>query len=445
MGEGEMRQRKRRIGTVLLCAMLAISSILSVGIPVYAQSPDTGTDNTNITYENKAVPPLTEDPAAELSDLSRDAESGEVPDTGNASAAGTDSDSASGSPDSKEEAGNESTGSSDDPEEEGTDGSSQNPAEDGTGNSGQIPGEDGTDSSGQNPGEDSTDDSDNGNGADSSSDITDPDDGSGSTPDDGPSSDTDESTEYSTDIDPDIADEMDPSEEDQTDSEYPIEYPQGISMTNVRMAPKSYSVVFSANIEYSSARTDTITPYTSEAEIYINNFCHGLRILYTTEEIEAADFYKGKSSVVQTEIDNSSFQAVSFNYKSETGTWYDTASGEGYQMTCSFPDDGSSLFTPATVYYYRLAYYNNGNYSFLTAPESFTTLDAVTESSISVKDFAVEEIGYEAARIAWTMDNPMNEDISDISLVFHGWRRKRTVPYDFCQSILRQQLQYRAQ
>lgn len=406
-----MKQRKRRIGTVLLCAMLAISNILSVGVPVYAQAPDTSTDSTNITYENKTVSSLTEDPADGPTGPSRDAadESGDVPDTGNTPGSGTDTGSASDGPSGIDETGNEGSGSSDDSGSDSTDGSGQTPAEDGT------------------------DDPDAGAGDSPSSDITNPDGGSGSVSDDGSSSDTDEDTEGGNDTDPDTADDADtegdtviPPVSDDTEassllqqeanSEYPTEYPQGISMTNISMVPKSYSAVFSANIEYSNVSTSTITPYTSVAEFFINNFCAGLRILYTTEETAAVDFFKGKASATQAEIDSSSFRTAGF--QNESGDWYDTDSGEGYKMTCSFFGDGSNPLTPVTVYHYRLAYYSNGSYSFLTVPESFTTLEAITESYISVKDLTVEEIGYQAARIVWTIDNPKDEVISDIRLIY---------------------------
>ncbi|MDE7447536.1 MAG: DUF115 domain-containing protein, partial [Helicobacter sp.] len=65
-----MRQRKRRLCTALLCAVLIISNVLPAGMPVYAKSPDAGIDITNTVFSNETVSPMTENDAPDAPDAS---------------------------------------------------------------------------------------------------------------------------------------------------------------------------------------------------------------------------------------------------------------------------------------------------------------------------------------------------------------------------------------
>ncbi len=105
-----MRQRKRRLCTALLCAVLIISNVLPAGMPVYAKSSNAGNDITNAVYSNETVPPTAEQKAAETPAASDDADSENDPqeDTNSDSADNSDTNT-----DSDGESLNDGNGNSD--------------------------------------------------------------------------------------------------------------------------------------------------------------------------------------------------------------------------------------------------------------------------------------------------------------------------------------------
>ena len=165
------------------------------------------------------------------------------------------------------------------------------------------------------------------------------------------------------------------------------------------MTPGSYAADFSAQSSISSYYSD-------------------IKIIYTTDATAADDFFKADSKITSSNLNSASaFKTAELNLTSN----YESYSK--YNLSGSFKSDSGAL-TPSTTYYYRLAYYaydsstRSYTYYFLTAPDQFTTKEPVEEVSISIKDITVEEIGYQKAKVVWTIDNPNNEIISNHQLVW---------------------------
>ncbi|MBD5523317.1 MAG: hypothetical protein HDR04_02625 [Lachnospiraceae bacterium] len=401
-----MRQRKRRLCTALLCAVLIISNVLPAGMPVYAKSPDAGSDIMSTASSNETVSPMSEN------------ESGGTPDafdgTNKQTGAGTGNNANSGnSNDNNIDSGNESDSDDNNDSDAGSnDGNDADNSSDGS-NSG-ANNDNGTGNSDANTDSgDSDSNSDNGDGSNNTGDD------SGTTPDNGDESNNDDfDTGDDTDIEDDPIENDTPNvEEDGTvsgndageddmlssinpygEGDYLTEDPEGYNLSDVTMTPGSYSADFSA---------------ISKESIYSS---YRFRILYTTESSLADDFFKGKSRITEAELSDSSFiigefTNLDYDYRYENDT---------YDVSATFK--GDSILKPDTTYYYRLVYYDYNStdskycYHFLTVPDQFTTEGPVTESSISIRDVSVEEIGYQRAKIAWTIDNPNKEAIFDMKL-----------------------------
>lgn len=70
---------------------------------------------------------------------------------------------------------------------------------------------------------------------------------------------------------------------------------------------------------------------------------------------------------------------------------------------------GNTYLEPNTTYYYRIAYSSGMNYNFLTALESFTTLEQAT--AVDFTDFKTEIMDYNKVKVSWTVVNPESESI----------------------------------
>lgn len=369
-----MRQRKRRLWTALLCAVLIMSNVLSAGMPVYAKSPDAGSDSMSTVYSNETVSPMTENGAAETPDASSDTdkqtgeEAGDNADSGNMNGNTTDSGSESAGGDSNDSDADTGSGSGDS-------------------NSGIDDASDDTPANGD---ESKNDDTNIGDDTDTEDDPAE-----GDTPNA-----EEDSTVSGNDIEGDGTEEDTPSSISlYGDGDYLTEDPKGYNLTDITMTPGSYSAEFSAG---------------SEKYIYETYY---FKVIYTAEPSLANDFFKGKSKITETELSDSSFRTGEFI---NLGSRWDNSS-DGYKLSGTFMGDSS--LTPDTTYCYRLAYsgydYTESQfcYYFLTLPDQFTTGGPVTESSISIRDVSVEEIGYQRAKIVWTIDNPNKEVLLDMRLV----------------------------
>lgn len=292
-----MRRRKHRACAILLCVVLTISNILSAGMPVYASTPNPGTDNADTAYTDEAVSPTTADQTPDRPDSADAADNGEEP--GNASDSednaegntpapddnptSADQPDADPSPDTNDETGDNTPPGTDDETGDntppGTDDETGDNTPPGTG-----------DETGDNtpPGtDDETDDS----TAPGTGDETD-----GST--------TPVTGEDDADTDLDAADTTAPDEEDttaktdgQTDQnpEYPTTYPSGFYLNDITITPRSYSIDLSAILEIDSELVDwdmVYAPYTTNEEAACAAFTNNLKILYTTDENAAQNFYK---------------------------------------------------------------------------------------------------------------------------------------------------------
>lgn len=403
-----MRQRKRRLCTALLCAVLIISNVLPAGMPVYAKSPDAGSDIMSIASSNETVSPMSENGATETPDAldgtnkQTGAEAGNNADSGNSNDNNMDSGNDSDSDDSNDSDAGTNDGNDADNSSDGSNSGANN--DNGSGNSDANTGSGDSDSN-----------SDNGDGSNNTGDD------SGTTPDNGDESNNDDfDTGDDTDIEDDPIENDTPNiEEDVTvsgndageddmpssispygEDDYLTEDPPGYKLTDVTMTPGSYSADFSAVSKESISSS------------------YSFKALYTTDSSLADDFFKGKSRITDAELSDSSFEIGEFiNLDSDSRN-----STRLYDVSGTFK--GNGILKPDTTYYYRLVYYNweytdnqyQYYYYFLTLPDQFTTEGPVAESSISIRDVSVEEIGYQRAKIVWTIDNPNKEAIFDMKL-----------------------------
>ncbi|MCM1143690.1 MAG: Ig-like domain-containing protein [Blautia sp.] len=174
----------------------------------------------------------------------------------------------------------------------------------------------------------------------------------------------------------------------------------------------------------------TVTPgsyhASIEAKMHVNtnlNFC----IIYTTNDASQNDFFPGQDSLEdarlngQSMLEREGYGIEDLNYTPHWGgKYYDswTADFSGKNAFDSYAPGG---LTPETTYRFRLAYRTTYastiTYRFLSVPQEFTTKAAVETSAVSFQDISVDEVGYAAARISWTLDNPDNEFIIQTEVI----------------------------
>ncbi len=173
---------------------------------------------------------------------------------------------------------------------------------------------------------------------------------------------------------------------------------------DVSVTPGSYSAKLSFKIE----EPRNISSY-------------NLQLIWTKDSTLGESFFP---DVTQVDGDSTQDYVISsisnldsdYIWDSNTGKNCALFSGEFYGAY----EDG---LEPNTTYYYRLAYqeYDSTNYKYvyhlLTVPQEFTTLEAVTESAVSVK---VTEVisGYGNQKVIWTIDNPKDEYIRSSKFVY---------------------------
>lgn len=368
-----MKQRKHRLGTLLLCTILTITSILPAGMPVYAKTQDVTTvqssaDDSNSHAGENSVRPV-----------SAEAQADSVPDGGSSADRNAGGNSYDTSGDTFDNTSDASLPGSD-----GEDGNTGDNSDDTSGDTfddtsgASLPGSDGEN---DNAGDNSDNTPDNtSDGADEDSDDTIPD------CDADVESDAGMLPEDSAAAPDDILSEESPENpsEDTADAstEYPTEDPLGYELRNIQIIPKSYLADFTAD-----ASTDV-----SDA----------LYFIYTQNAATAEDFFRKTSRISFSELNSSSFKSVFL------GDWnctpcLDDNYNSYYRLSGVFTT-GQTL-APGTTYHYRVAYrvYDEKEhtfyYSLLTEPLQFTTGPAVAESAVSIRGLTVEETGYQSARI----------------------------------------------
>lgn len=179
-------------------------------------------------------------------------------------------------------------------------------------------------------------------------------------------------------------------EKEMADAEHLVDDTLGYTVSNLKVTPGKYY----AQIEF-------------EAERYIYDWS----ILYTTEELAGESFFPGVTSVSESEIDSS--EIYNCSYLSVEEQWTEN----GYKFEGQFA--GDFALQPNTKYYIRIVKrqwdYQNSEYRyrFLTMPESFTTGAQVTSTEVTFSDFKVESVGYNSAYVSWTLNNPLNEYITN--------------------------------
>lgn len=180
-------------------------------------------------------------------------------------------------------------------------------------------------------------------------------------------------------------------------ADYPIDTTK-YTLTDVTMEPDKYSAAFSANC--------------TTAENSILDFY----VIYTTDRQAAEDFFKGKCSVTSEELRNSDIKNASLSdWKTEKKS---DVSNE-YSLQGTFGK--FQYLEPNTTYHYRIAYVttNNGiGYTFLTALDSFTTLEQ--QSAIEFTDFKTEIMDYNKVKVSWTVYNPNSESIKASPCLYYA-------------------------
>ena len=372
-----MRKRKHRLCTSLLCSVLILSNVASVGTPVYAKS--LGTDSNIVSAaSDEAMPSTLDDGSGSVPAGSSEADPGtedtgktENPaDTGDTDQAGDPS-----TPDNP--ADTDAPGKTEDP------GTSDNPADADDSDKTEDPGASDNPADPENPGN-----SEEEPGADDPA-------GSG-----------DEASVSDNDISDEEQSEEGNLYTDQAadTSEYLTEDPQGYNLSSIEMTPGSYAADFSA---------------VSKRSLSSYNF----KIVYTDDAALAEKFFKGSAKVKESDINSSAFTLASFTDLNSEYSYDSASSSSQYNISASFT--GKEILSPETTYFYRLVYYIGYDstekaycYSFLTEPMQFTTKPALETSAVKITGLSIEEAGYQCAKIVWTVENPNKEALFDIQLYY---------------------------
>lgn len=161
--------------------------------------------------------------------------------------------------------------------------------------------------------------------------------------------------------------------------EYLVGEPMGLKFSNITVTPDSYQATVSGSVGKDGGYPGSVALY----------------VAYTTDEELGTDFMPGVESASEYDLKKAgySLQNIPINTAYDfSGIWTGLSAN--------------------TTYYYRVVYYFNGPYYFISMPGSFTTGDPVTETQVSVSDLKVDEVGYAAAKASWTLNNPASESVT---------------------------------
>lgn len=174
-------------------------------------------------------------------------------------------------------------------------------------------------------------------------------------------------------------------------ADYPIDTTK-YTLTDVTMQPDKYSAAFSANC-------------TATQDLYYYSFY----VIYTTDRQKAEDFFKGKSSTTFSELSSAQQNDIMYSTFNSTGWNAEKVENTSNEYSLQGIFKGNTYLEPNTTYYYRIAYSSGMNYKFLTALESFTTLEQAT--AVDFTDFKTEIMDYNKVKVSWTVANPNSETI----------------------------------
>ncbi|MCM1113282.1 MAG: hypothetical protein NC399_08530, partial [Muribaculum sp.] len=168
----------------------------------------------------------------------------------------------------------------------------------------------------------------------------------------------------------------------------------GYTLTQASMSPGSYAAHFSAALSNKAISFPTSS---------------GFMVLYTTDETLAAGFFPQVSHIAQSDV-NTGFTAVSLrNAKLQMKSYENSL--YYYDLEGDFLPKGGGPLKPNTTYYYRIVYLSASKYYFLTTPGRFTTAPPVETSAVKITSIEAESVGYNSAKIVWTVENPNQEYI----------------------------------
>ncbi len=174
---------------------------------------------------------------------------------------------------------------------------------------------------------------------------------------------------------------------------YPIDDTLGYTLTNTSMTAGSYSVHLSTDISFESTYYPAISNFT---------------ILYTTDS--TLDFFPQTTHASRSDVTGAGFSAASLQNSSLQSMYFEN-SRFVYKLEGDFTAANNRPLTPGSTYYYRLAFSSSSEYYFLTAPKQFATNPPLETSAVKIKDLQAESVGYNSAKITWTIENPNQEYI----------------------------------
>ncbi|MCM1552881.1 MAG: hypothetical protein NC092_09350, partial [Butyrivibrio sp.] len=178
-------------------------------------------------------------------------------------------------------------------------------------------------------------------------------------------------------------------------TDYPTDESLGYTLTQASMSPGSYAAHFSAALSNKAISYPTSS---------------GFMVLYTTDETLAAGFFPQVSHIAQSDVYNTGFTAVSLrNAKLQMKSYENSL--YYYDLEGDFLPASGTPLKPNTTYYYRIVYLSASKYYFLTAPGQFTTAPPVETSAVKITSIEAESVGYNSAKIVWTVENPNQEYI----------------------------------
>ncbi len=183
-------------------------------------------------------------------------------------------------------------------------------------------------------------------------------------------------------------------------TDYPIDDTLGYALTNTSMTAGSYSAHLSTNFSFEAANYPAISNFT---------------ILYTTDS--ALDFFPRTAHASKADVTSAGFSAASLQ-----NAGFEIMYFENSQLVCKLEGDFTAAnnqpLTPGSTYYYRLAFSSSSEYYFLTAPKQFTTNPPLETSAVKIKELQAESVGYNTAKIIWTVENPNQEYIFNHRLYY---------------------------
>ncbi|MCR4624470.1 MAG: hypothetical protein K5795_00710, partial [Lachnospiraceae bacterium] len=188
---------------------------------------------------------------------------------------------------------------------------------------------------------------------------------------------------------------------------------------------KEWKVVTSDEYTYDSTSIKAGS-YEATANVTIksSSFSYPELLVIFTDKKDA-DFFSDSEYVSRSQLNDSDYVYTDYRYCSDSTYDYETGYHYFYySIPLKNDDDSSSILHPSTTYAYRIARYEGYDsskggtiYGFMSAPKTFTTKEAVTESKITIDKVEIYQKGYFKADFKVTINNPQNETLGQIDIV----------------------------